>query len=418
MKIIPDMHILYIGAWLPSLSETFVYREIFALRDLGLNISVASVHKPSRGLGEERLELLANEAITLYSTQKLIIARNVIREFFIYPISSCSVIFRSITDAILEKDISSFKRIKVVWHSIAALALASRLRGMNITHIHSHMANVPTTIAMYCAQHLGISFSFTGHAVDIFSERTLLTSKLKRASFISCISQWHRDYYKSITVLSNDKLPIIRCGVDVIDFKPSTYKNHDSLLILAVGRLVEKKGFDILIQAIAQLKSQGINISCKIVGDGPQFQSLDSLRKSLNITNSVELIGARNNMEVKAIMKTSDLFVLPCVTISSGDRDGIPVVLMESMASGICTISGDLPAIRELIHHNDSGILLNDNDVTTLVQHIKSLIANPRRRFDLGMAGRRHVVEEFGSKLNAQRIRTNFLTVHNKIKVK
>jgi glycosyltransferase involved in cell wall biosynthesis len=272
-----------------------------------------------------------------------------------------------------------------------------------VARIHAHFAHVPATIAMYAARQLRVPFSFTGHANDLFRERTLLREKLDRADRVVCISRWHREFYQETALIPDTRAPVIRCGVSTSEFAPHPGE-QDPRVVLAVGRLVEKKGFHVLVKAIALLKGAGVPVRCRIVGDGVQHDQLASMIVDLGVADRVELLGARSNEDVRELMQSSGLFVLPCVEDSQGDRDGIPVVLMEAMASGLCVVSGHLPAIAELVENGQTGVMVPPGDVDELADAIETLVREPARAGVLGAAGRRRVREEFSQQVNIARL--------------
>ncbi len=401
--------ILYVGGTLPARSETFVYREILALREARINVAVASVHQSERGLGDPRIDALADEAIPVYGSGPVRLAMDAIEEWWAHPARTARTMATGVRDALLERDVEWKRRPKVLWQCLAGLALARRVRKQNVVHIHAHMAHVPTSIAMYCAKELGITFSFTGHAVDLFPLRSLLKVKLERAAFVACISEWHGEYYKNNADIGDEGLPVVRCGVDVGEFAPNGQKRHEGAArILAVGRLVPKKGFDVLIKAVHVLRKEGIDIECKIVGDGPQRETLEQLIDEMGIGACVQMGGARDNDVVRRLMEQCDLFVLPCRVDGSGDRDGIPVVLMEAMASGVCAVSGDLPTIRELIDDDINGLMVEPGNVGDLVAALRRVIADTGERERLAVAGRERVVTEFSTQVNIRRLMDAF----------
>jgi glycosyltransferase involved in cell wall biosynthesis len=410
--------ILYVGASLPARSETFVYREVFALCALGLDVRTASVHPPQRGLGEARLDQLADDAIGIYGPGMRRLLTDAALESMTHPIRKIRTALTALCDAIAAPDVAGLNRPKIIWQMLGGLALARRVRRLGIQHIHSHMAHVPTTIAMYAAVQLGVPFSFTGHAADIFRSRTLLKAKLQRAAFAACISHWHRQFYRSIVVRPDDRYPIVRCGVDISEFSPQLHMTRErpggdasspaagprATRVLAVGRLVPKKGFDLLLHALAMLRDGGETCRATIVGEGPELQDLQRLRTELQLDHEVALVGAKSNQQVRDMFREADLFVLPCRIDQAGDRDGIPVVLMEAMASGVCCVSGDLPAIRELIDDGVSGRLVTPGEVEPLVAAMRELISSADLREVLAREGRRRVEEEFSLALNAERM--------------
>jgi len=397
--------ILYISGTLPVRSETFVYREILALRDLGLDVATASVHQSAMDLDDGPLAQMARTTTQLYATGPVSLAKDAMIEFFTHPVKSAMTIMHCKIDAFLSADITMSRRPKVLWQGLAGMALARRVRKLGISHIHAHMAHVPTTIAMYAAMQLDIPFSFTGHANDIFPNRTLLKEKLKRASFVNCISHWHRAFYNSIAKRPDADYPVVRCGVDTNAYDATPAPRGEHLEVLSVGRLVEKKGFDVLIKAVGEIaKSNGPKIRVTIAGGGPEEAQLQQLVADLPENAEVVLLGDTNNDRVMELMTQADVFALPCRVADSGDRDGIPVVLMEAMARGRCVISGDLETIRELIKDGESGLMIPPGDQPSLERVLVEL-AKDRDRVDrMGRAARVRIEEEFDLTLNANRI--------------
>lgn len=398
--------VLYMSGTLPVRSETFVYREIQALRSLGLDVRTASVHAPAHGLDDNGpLSQMAIETTEIYSRGKLALIKDMAIELLSHPIRSIGTMTRCKLDAFFSGEVKLARKPKVVWQGMAALALARRVRGDQITHIHAHMAHVPTTIAMYAAMQLGLSFSFTGHANDLFPNRTLLSEKLRRAAWVNCISHWHREFYQSIVTRPESDYPVVRCGVDTNAYEATPSPHGDRLEVLSVGRLVEKKGMDVLIRSAGEIaKAGGPKLRVRIAGGGPQMDQLRELVDLLPPTAEVELLGDTDNDTVMKLMTEADVFALPCRVAKSGDRDGIPVVLMEAMARGRCVISGDLETIRELIEHEVSGIMIPPGDQPALTKALIGLASDRDRVDALGMAARRRIEEEFDLTLNARRI--------------
>ncbi|NWG72701.1 MAG: glycosyltransferase family 4 protein [Parvularculaceae bacterium] len=395
--------ILYMSGTLPTRSETFVYREIFALRALGLPIRTASVHAPDRDLGDPQLARLAEETQSVYGPGAAALLRDAAFELLSHPRRAAATIGQGLLDALCSADVPLRRRPKVLFQCLAALALARRVRSWNVRHIHAHMAHVPATIAMYTARQLSVRFSFTGHANDLFPNRTLLREKLQRSAFTACISHWHRGFYRGILPRDDQHRPIVRCGVDTAALRPADRVDSATLRVLTVCRLVPKKGIDVLIEALARLPAEA-PFECTIVGDGPQRAALEALVAARGQQQRTRFLGQRSNRDVLELMRQADLFVLPCRVAGSGDRDGIPVVLMEAMAAGLCVISGDLPAIRELVQHDETGLLVAPEDVSALSAALLQIAGDAALRARLRAAGRRRIEQEFDLGLNAGRI--------------
>lgn len=397
--------ILYMSGTLPTRSETFVYREIFALRRLGVDIRTASVHAPVTGMDDGPLDQMAKETVWIYGRGVVGLLTDAVVELVARPARTLATMGRVLLDAVCSSDVSMSRRPKVVWQGLAGLSLARRARVMRVSHIHAHMAHVPTTIGMYAARQLGVGFSFTGHANDLFPNRTLLKEKLDRAVWVNCISEWHRGFYQSIVARRDSNYPIVRCGVDTAHYEPTPAPRRDVLEVLAVGRLVEKKGFDVLVEALGDIASSaGPRIRARIAGGGEEYHRLEKLIAKQAAGSEIELLGDTPNDRVMDLMGEVDLLVIPCRVAESGDRDGIPVVLMEAMARGRCVVSGDLETIRELVRDGVSGVMVPPGDRTALARVLTELALDRDRVDTIGRAGRARVEQEFDLVVNAHRI--------------
>lgn len=401
----PDEPILYLASCFPKLSETFVYREALALKEAGWKLFTAGLRKGETIQHDDTIEALAGETVVVYDGMAAMI-RDACKTACQAPLNTvktaCLVLFR----LAFSSDLRWRHRFALPVQWVAAMALCARIRGLGIRHIHAHMAHAPTTIAMLAAHQMSISFSFTGHAVDLSRDRVLLKEKLKRAAFVSCISKWHQAFYQSEAARPADEYPIVRCGVDPERFCPlhTSKQGSDPAVILGVGRLVRKKGFDVLLQALANLKTRGIFFHAIIVGDGPERESLERQRNHLGLKDSVDFEGSRANSEIKQYLQRAELFVLPCRVSPSGDRDGIPVVFMEAMACEVCCVSGDLPTIRELIDNRRCGCLVEPANSEALTDCLVDLLSNPETRIKLACEGRQRVIREFSTNTNMHRL--------------
>lgn len=404
--------LLIIAPWLPKLSETFVYREVLGLRSLGVEVLTASVHAPGGHWQEPALRQLAEQAIPVYGAGSLAMLVAAFQELPRRPRRTLSTLTMALGDALEAKSLAPLARLKILWQCLGGLALASRLRGREPDHIHAHMAHVSTTIAMYAAHQMGLGFSFSGHAADLFRDASLLEQKLKRADFVRCISHWHRTFYQSLLARPDQDYPVVRCGVPLDGPQRQIGRTLKSPpLLLGVGRLVPKKGFDLLIRAVALVRAAGQECHCRILGDGPEAASLQDLVSQLGLTGVVELAGSRDNREILAILPEADLFVLPCRTDAAGDKDGIPVVLMEAMACGLCCVSGDLDTIRELIQEGESGFLVPADDVQVLAGRVIQLLQDADLREEAARRGQDRVRLEFGLEPNLRRFHQALLRI-------
>lgn len=384
-----SLHVAYLARAIPALSETFVYREIRKLRSLGWPVTVASLYPCEPSLGKDFGDLRI-DSITVNELGNL---PSLVRECVTHPVRTARTLLTALLDAIVPGEPTSIgTRLKLLTQALGGIYLAGRLRRAGVGHLHCHFAHAPTSVGMYAACQLGIPFSFTGHANDLFQRRALLRRKLERAAFVACISRWHRDFYSSIALPRSDRYRIVRCGIDVDAWTPSppSPTTNRRLRILTVARLVQKKGIDVLIEALPQLRREAEVI---VAGDGPERANLTELAAKLGCAERVTFLGAVANEGVRKLMSESDVFVLPCRIDAQGDQDGIPVVLMEAMACGLPVICGDLPTIRELIDDHESGLLVPSGDVAALATAIDTLSDEDRAR--LAAAARHKVDREF-----------------------
>lgn len=400
------MHtIAYIASILPARSETFVYREIRELRRRGWNVVCVSLNRPEESVAG--LEDIERDRIVVYDGWGSIVANQFINAVT-HPIRAIGAQISTTADVLAPGESTSLgSRAKLLPQSLAAQSLARRLRRLGVKHIHCHFAHAPATIGMYAALQMGVPFSFTGHANDIFQRRALLRRKLQRVAFVNCISEWHKQFYVSIEPSCADKCHIVRCGVDVDSWAAAVEEPcawNRTFHLLTVCRLVEKKGVDNLLRGLGKFHREDGQFELTVAGDGPQRAALEAIAREEHIYKHVKFLGAVDNDRVRTLLQESDAFALTCRDDSSGDRDGIPVVLMEAMACGLPVISGDLPAIRELVRHGENGLLVDGNSIDAITDAIKSITADPNRAAQLGAAGRARVVEEFSLRGNVDRI--------------
>jgi glycosyltransferase involved in cell wall biosynthesis len=249
---------------------------------------------------------------------------------------------------------------------------------------------------MYGAWMLGVPFSFTGHAVDLFRDRCALKDKVKRADLIVCISRFHRDLYRELGA-TDARLHIVYCGIDLsaIPFRPKP-RGEGPARILSLGRLVEKKGFADLIDACAILKERGVDSRCVIAGDGPLEKELQARVERLGLRQHVEVTGKPVLQESLAdFFAGGDIYAQPCVWSADNDVDGTPRTLMEAMASGLCAVSTRLTGIPDIVEDGDSGLLTEPGDVKALADALERLIRDPDYAHRLALGGRRLMEQRF-----------------------
>jgi colanic acid/amylovoran biosynthesis glycosyltransferase len=386
---------------MPALSETFVYEELLALERHGVSVVPFSVRKPAKPVLAQ--QTLAERVTYLYAGGPIVVV--------LYGIVCLPQFGKGIGKALayLRSDIQECGPLrlaswKLAFQFFAGSQLAALCRKNHCTHLHVHFAHVPAQIAMYAAALSGIPFTVMAHANDIFEDGALLKKKAARSKRMLTISEFNRQYLKGFGI-PQQQLAVVRCGVSFSSRSGDTAKPCDATFkIASLGRMVEKKGFDVLIRAVAQLRQRGLNVELSLAGDGPLLSIMKQLTHSLCGLSAISFVGSLPHNEVAAWMHQHDTFVLACKQDSHGDMDGIPVVLMEAMSQGIPVISTSLSGIPELIEHGRTGLLATPGSVDDLATQIETLMQSSELRHRMSRQAQAFVAQEFGQAANIERL--------------
>ncbi len=290
-----------------------------------------------------------------------------------------------------------------------AIRLAGEIHARNIQHLHAHFATSAATVAQLAARISGISYSVTMHAKDIFHESVEpedLRSKIADAKFVVTVSEYNRKYL-SDTYGFADKIQRIYNGLDLdlFSFQAPTRRANK---IITVGRLVPKKGICHLVDACRILADQGIEFYCDIVGSGELEAELRNQIAALSLQDRVNLIGPQPQNIVREMIRAAAVFAAPCVIGPDGNRDGLPTVITESLALGTPCISTDVTGIPEIVRHEETGILVGQENAIELAAQIQRLLLEPELRRSLAQNARQLIEAEFDSHQNVARIRQLF----------
>jgi glycosyltransferase involved in cell wall biosynthesis len=276
--------------------------------------------------------------------------------------------------------------------------------------LHAPFAHENTTVARLAARFAEISYSFTARAKDIFHESVRsedLSRKLRDAAGVITISDYHLAYLREQFGPVAADVQRIYNGLDLDEF---TYQAPDQRepLILAIGRLVEKKGFADLIDACAILARGDCPFQCRIVGGGTLKDDLTSQVERLGLRGRIELVGPRPQREVMALLRRAAVLAAPCIIASDGDRDGLPNVIQEALALGTPVVSTDVTGIPEVVRDGETGMIVPQRDPPALAAALKTLLKDSSLRVRLATGGRRLIEAEFDIRKNAARRRTIF----------
>lgn len=269
-------------------------------------------------------------------------------------------------------------------------AIAEALPRAGITHLHGHFCHSATTVTWFAARLAGCSFSFTAHAKDIYQERhnpgDLLNRKIAAASFVTTCTKANHEHLNQ-KVGNPPRLHTVYHGLDTRFFVPITRGENHQVRLIAVGRHVDKKGFDLLIAAIARLRQRGLDVPCRIIGEtGPVSDALAAQIAASGLGDLIRLDPPEPHARLRDSYGQADIFVLPCRIDDSGDRDGIPNVLAEAMATGLAVISTNVSGIPEIVQDGENGVLVAPNDIAALTDAIARLVSDSALRKTLGEA--------------------------------
>jgi glycosyltransferase involved in cell wall biosynthesis len=285
---------------------------------------------------------------------------------------------------------------------------AWRLRRAGIQHCHAHFANAPASVALMAAALAGISFSFTAHAYDIFIDQVLLPAKLAAAAFVACISRYNRRYLRQhFPEARLAHLEVVRNGLDTARFSPVPHPQGAPPCIIAVGRLVETKGFHVLVEACARLRDRGLPCRCLIIGDGPEAGRLKDLVNDFRVNDRVVLRGKLPPAELMPYYRQADVLAMPSC-IRHQDADGIPTVLIEALAMEIPVVATRVSGIPELVVDGKTGLLVAPDDAAALAEALARLLRDQELARRLARAGRHLVLAQYRSETSARQLRGLF----------
>ena len=260
----------------------------------------------------------------------------------------------------------------------------------NIDGVHGYFAHRPAEVARAAAGLLGVPFGFSVHAKDPRKVEPAVLAD--RANAAACVVACNSEVAGQLRAVGADPI-LVPHGVDLDAFAPRPRTPDGRVEILAVGRLVAKKGFGVLIEAVRLLD---FDWRLRIVGDGPLLQQLRQAAQDSAEMHRIEFLGARTHAELPALYRSADIVAVPSVVDADGDRDGLPNVVLEAMACGLAIVGSDVAAIPTAIEHRETGLLVDPGDVFGLANAINELAKDPELRAALGAHARVHAESRFG----------------------
>ncbi|MFG0335410.1 MAG: glycosyltransferase, partial [Maioricimonas sp. JB049] len=380
--------IAYMMSRFPKITETFILREMVEMQRLGVTVEVFPLRRERTQVIHPQARPFVRRAHFTPMMSGRILAANV-RRFLRSPVR-----YVQILSTLVRANWGSRRYLAgAILFFPKAVLLAERMQQERIDHLHAHFASHPAAIAWVIHQLTGIPYSFTAHGSDLHRDRHMLAEKVCNAAAVITISDYNRRLIlKEVGTDCGDRLHVIHCGIDPDEFSPRTRRTEfergdGPFQVVCVGTLHEVKGQRYLLEACARLAEQGQPVFCHFVGDGPDQAMLESLAGELGIAGAVRFHGRRTGPEIRELLQQVDLLVAPSVPTRSGRREGIPVVLMEGLGSGLPVIGSDLSGIPELVRHELTGLLTPPGDSQAIAEAIDRIRADETLREALAQAG-------------------------------
>lgn len=394
------MHIGYVLKKFPRASETFVLNEILAQQRHGADVTVFSLNKPDDGVFHRGLSELRRPVVYLPTRKP---------DGWLTHLRGNHDLLRAASGALWADfdDMLAAGRPDL-WQVLGfGLDLALLCKQQGVQHLHAHFATVAAYAARTASAVAGVPFSVTCHAKDIYRDGIVpaqYQSLLARSAFVVTVceanAQWIREQLAGDAGID---VRVLYNGVDTQAFHPHHRQPAKEPTVLAIGRLVEKKGFHVLFDALAQLAADGLRPRALLVGDGEERERLQAQAQRLGLRH-VEFAGMRTHDEVRACVQQATCMVLPCIVGQDGNRDALPTVLLEALAAGLPVISTPIGGVEEIVDGGAAGVLVPPGEAAPLAAAMSRLLRTPAELARLATAGRARAERLFDLDRNVGRL--------------
>ena len=380
----PDLVILVNG--FPRLSETFVLQELLDLERRRVRLHVMALSHPGEIVRHDDLGRLG--APVEYVPEKRDITRRRVARAHAALLRHRGRSYpAALRDLAREPDVTRGRVTRSV-------VLASRLVRLGSPPLYIHFAHKPGSIGRFAAHLAGVPYALSCHAKDIWlPPPDELAAKVRGAEVaLTCTATGHAELERA----SAGATPVVLAyhGVE-LDVTPARRDRPGPPRILTVGRLVEKKGHDLLIRAAALLRDRGVDFTLRIVGEGIEWARLQRLVHQLDVDRFVSFLGPLSTDETEAEYAAASVFALACRRLPNGDRDGLPNVVLEAMARELPVVSANEGGVAEAVDHGRTGLLVAPEDPEALASALERVLTTPGLAADLGRAAMVSVRQRF-----------------------
>jgi len=388
----------YVLKAFPRISETFILNEILELEAQGFDLSIYTMTYPRDATRHRLTERVRSSITRLPEAWRLATPAGLGPQMWAlwrFPGRYLSTLGR----VLMRRD------PELLQHFLQAACLVRLAARDRIGHLHAGFVHAPGSVAWLAHEISGITFSLATHAKDLYhSPPSLLRPKLAAARRVFTCTRYNIKYLRTLRSGPADWISQVYHGTDLTRFRFDRCGLADPPLVLAVARLVEKKGLEYLVRACALLRDRGRVFRCRIVGTGPLRDRLAALVRDLQLDAVVSLEGALDQEDVLRWYRQATVFALPCLITDDGDRDGIPNVLVEAAACGVPIVSTPVSGVPELVTDRETGLLVPPRDPAALAGALETLFDSPALRESLRLKARARVEAELDLRRNAREI--------------
>jgi len=383
----------YLFERFPSFGQTFCYREVAELYRQGVAPPIFSIRNPKDEPAQDWDARIVTQVHYLPQEKELL-----------EEVQRASK-KRRLTPQIIAA-LDEWGRRTDFLRLYQAAYVGLRLQEAGISHVHAHFAGMAARTAFWVAKFFPITFSFTAHANDIFAPRNFeigLDKLVSAARVIITETDYSEKFLRERFPERADQVHRIYNGLNLAEFGHANLSS-DPPLIVAIGRLIAKKGFANLIRACALLVEHGRSFRCEIFGEGPLENQLRGQIEELGLKELVQLPGAKPQHKLRERLAGASVFVLPSVPEAEGGMDNLPTVIMEAMATGLPIVSTRIGGIPEMVIDNETGVLVEPHDVVALVGAIEKVTNDRSLGQRLGHAGYERAQRLFSIEKNVREL--------------
>jgi glycosyltransferase involved in cell wall biosynthesis len=393
------MRIAHLTSRFPKISETFILLEILELERLGFDVEVFALVRERAPVTHPEAAAVAARAHYGFPLRPRALAAQV--SWLVRRPGRYLGAWAGAARGNLRSPGFLLRALAVV---PVAAAWARDMERLEVEAVHAHYATHPALAAWVVHRLTDLPYSVTAHAHDIYVERAMLGPKLGEARAVVTISDFNRELIGRLVPGARDRIRVVRCGVELERLQLPASERDGPFRVLCVGSLEPYKGQRFLVDACARLRDEGLDLRCRLVGDGEDRAMLEARVAAAGLDGVVELLGAQPRERVREELAACDAFVLPSVVTPEGKMEGLPVALMEALAARRPTVATRVSGIPELVEDGVTGLLVPPEDAAALAAALRRLAEDPALGRRLAEAGHARVREQHDLERNVTRL--------------